>query len=357
MIMNKDIVNSLLELIQREIPLCERPFEKIGSKIGLRENDVIHIIRELKGKKIIREICGIFDSRRLGYASTLVAIAVEKSKIKKATALINSHPGVSHNYLRDNYFNLWFTLIAESEKTLHKTILKLVKLIGVEKYMVLPTLKEFKINVIFDLFNNNSLVVKESDSETTCNDTVSFKNAHYLYSGANNHIQKLKLSDLDKHIIVALQKSLPILKNPFDKIASQVGVSTSKLFDKIKFYKDNKLMRRYCAILYHKRIGMKANAMTVWQIDDKDIDYIGEKLASYKNITHCYQRPRFLNWNYSIYTMIHSKNEEDAKKLINELANNLGINKYLILFSTKELKKKRVKLFNDAFEKWNERYL
>jgi len=357
MIINKDIKNRLLEFIQREIPLCERTFEEIGLRIGLKEFDVIHIIRELKDNKIIREICGIFDSRRLGYASTLVAMAVEKSKIKKATTLINSHPGVSHNYLRDNYYNLWFTLVAESEEILYKTILKLVELIGVEKYMILPTLKEFKINVIFDLLNNNSLLVAEYESESNCSNMISSKDAHHLYSEKNYRSKKIKLSDLDKYIIIALQRNLPIIKKPFDKIASQVGISTSKLFDKIEFYKNNMIMRRYSAILYHRKIGMKTNAMTVWQIDDKDINCIGAKLASYKNITHCYQRPRFPDWNYSIYTMIHSKSKRDAKKLINELANNIGINQYQILFSTKELKKKRVKLFTDEFKKWNKRHL
>jgi len=357
MILSISTKNKLLEVIQKGIPLCERPFEEIGSRLGLSESEIIKKIGDLKKKKIIREVCGIFDARRLGYTSTLVAMAVEKSKIKKATTLINSHPGVSHNYIRNNYFNLWFTIVAESEKMLHKTILKLVELIDVEKYMVLPTIKEFKINVIFDLLNEYSLLVEESDSETNCDDIVSSENTHCLSSEENYRSPKFKLSDLDKHIIVALQRSLPIIKKPFNKIASKVSISTSKLFDKIKLYKDNNLMRRYSAILYHKNIGIKANAMTVWDVDDKDIDCIGGKLASYKNITHCYQRPRFSDWNYSIYTMIHSKSKEDAKILINELANNIGINKFQILFSTKELKKKRVKLFNDDFKKWNEQYL
>ncbi len=346
MIIDIESKNKLLGIVQREIPFTERPFAELGTRIGVSESDVIDTLKELKDEGIIKEVCGVFNSKKFGYVTSLVAMVVEKSKIEEIADLVNSHPGVSHNYLRDHYFNLWFTIVAQSKKLLNKTITKFTRASSINKYMILPSEKEFKIRVNFDWTHSDVLSFEENSVNDSRIEKVNYANE-----------MELNLDKVDKKIIVECQRDLPIEENPFKKISEKIGISTSELFDRIKRYLNSKLMRRYSSLINNRKVGLKANAMTVWKVDAAKLDEVGKKLASYKNVTHCYQRPAYPDWDYSIYTMTHSKNKNEADKLIKAIAQQIGIEDYQILYSTKELKKERVKLFTDEFEKWNAKNL
>jgi siroheme decarboxylase len=141
----------LLNILQNGFPLSPKPYDSIGKQLNLTESEVITRIRKLKANRIIRRIGGVFDSQRLGFNSTLVALKVDEEAVDSVTAEINKYPGVTHNYQRRHEFNVWFTLIASSAKESMSILEQIKDLPGVKKLRNLPAVKQFKINVSFDM--------------------------------------------------------------------------------------------------------------------------------------------------------------------------------------------------------------
>jgi siroheme decarboxylase len=141
----------LLNLIQKQLPLKPRPYKTIAETLGLREADVISRIAILKEKGIIRRIGGIFDSGKLGFITTLVALEVEEAMLDSVAQAVSLYPGVTHNYERNHLYNLWFALITESRQAQEKVISEIGALPGVKKILNLPAVKNYKLRVNFDL--------------------------------------------------------------------------------------------------------------------------------------------------------------------------------------------------------------
>ena len=143
----------LLNLMQGSFPLAERPYAEVARAADLTESEVLRRTRRLLDERIIREVTPIFDTRVLGYSSMLVAAKVDAEHPWRAAKIINSHPGVSHNYLRDHDFNLWFTIAVEpgSRLGLQGTLDVMAERTGAESIRQLPTLKLFKIRMDLEM--------------------------------------------------------------------------------------------------------------------------------------------------------------------------------------------------------------
>jgi DNA-binding Lrp family transcriptional regulator len=144
----------LLNLLQSEFPLTGRPFAQLGGRLGLGEEEVIARVAALKECGVIRRIGGIFNSARLGFTSTLVALQVEEEKLCSVASAVSAYPGVTHNYRREHDFNLWFTLVTASGEELHRTLKEIESFPGVRVLRNLPALRLFKIGVNFDMTDN-----------------------------------------------------------------------------------------------------------------------------------------------------------------------------------------------------------
>ncbi len=149
-----DLVDQqILNEIQQGFPVASRPYQVIGAKLGLAESQVFQRVSNLRKAGYIRRLGGVFDSKKLGYVSTLCAVSVPEHFVDTAAELINQHPGVTHHYLRDHYYNLWFTLILESQDMLNKTLSnmeqKLSEVIDTSSFISLPAKRTFKIKVNF----------------------------------------------------------------------------------------------------------------------------------------------------------------------------------------------------------------
>ena len=141
----------LLQDIQTDFPLVPRPFEAMARKAGCSEQEVVALLKKLSDEKTLRYIGAIFDLRKLGLVSSLVAMKVPEARLKKCVRVINAYPNVSHNYLRDDAYNVWFTLSAASE-TRRKNILKEIRIkTGIEDMLDLRTQQVFKSRAVFDL--------------------------------------------------------------------------------------------------------------------------------------------------------------------------------------------------------------
>ena len=319
----------LLNEIQWTFPLSGRPYLEIATKHGLSEDDVMRRISSLKRIGLIRQINAIFDTRKLGYKSALVAFAVKKDRLDSVALEVNKHPGVSHNYERDHEFNMWFTLAVPPDGDLKKDLEQMASLDGVIKFRLLPTLKLYKIGVKLDMVNTDPIKLSPDDNVKTIDQ------------------KRFELTSRDKEFIRELQKDLVVTPRPFDNSAKNLEITVDELFKKAIEYESIGVMRRFAAILRHRDAGFTANGMIVWKVPDDKIDEVGYKLASFPQVSHCYRRPVYPDWPFNLFSMIHARTIEAAKKIAIELSNFVAINEYRILFSSREFKKERVKYFVD----------
>jgi siroheme decarboxylase len=322
-----NIDKQILNDIQWTFPLVDRPFLELVNRYHITEEEVIQRVKKLKDTGIIRQISAIFDTRKLGYKSALVAFSVDKSKIDDVANEINKHPGVSHNYERNHEYNVWFTLAVSPDGDMKADLDKMASLDGVLKYRVLPTLKMYKIGVKLDMVNDDP-------EKPTPNDKVK-----------NLETKAEKISEVDREYIRQLQKDIEITKEPFKSITENVGITSAELFNKIKEYESIGIMRRFAAILRHRQAGFTANGMIVWKVPEEEVDEKGVKIASFPQVSHCYRRPVYPDWEFNLFSMIHSRTIEAAEKIAKEISTVIGVETYKILFSSREFKKERVKYF------------
>ena len=319
----------LLNEIQWSFPLMQRPFLEISKRHKLSEEEVIHRIARLKDMGLIRQINAIFDTRRLGYKSALIAFSVEADKLDEVATEINRHPGVSHNYERNHEYNMWFTLAVPPNENMRTVLDRMATLDGVLKYRLLPTLKLYKIGVRLDMVNSDAGKPEPTETIKQLNPS------------------KVSLTEQDKDFIRELQRDLEIIPEPFDKGAQNLGVTTAELFSKAREYEKKGVMRRFAAILRHRDAGFSANGMVVWNIPEEKVDEAGYKIASFPQVSHCYQRPIYPDWPFSLFSMIHARTIEAAETIAEEISNTIGIKDYRILFSSREFKKERIKYFEE----------
>jgi DNA-binding Lrp family transcriptional regulator len=317
----------LLNEIQWVFPLADRPYLEISKRYNISENDVMQRTSHLKEIGLIRQINAIFDTRRLGYKSALVAFSVKPDKLNHVAEEVNKHQGVSHNYERNHEFNMWFTLAVPPYADIKMDLERMASIDGVIKYRVLPTLKLYKIGVRLDMVNEDAKMPEPTDNVKTLNP------------------RKFNLTERDKEFIRELQKDLKVIAEPFKELAHTLGITTAQLFAKAKEYEQLGVMRRFAAILRHRDAGFTANGMVVWKVPDLEIDEVGNKLAAFPQVSHCYRRPIYPDWQFNLFSMVHARTIEAAEKITVEMSKSIGIKDYKILFSSREFKKERVKYF------------
>lgn len=330
----------ILTILQEGIDLVERPYLAIAEKVDLSEEEVMSRIEAMKKDKI-RQISAIFDTRTLGYSSSLVAARIKSERLEEAAAIINRHPGVTHNYKRNHEFNLWFTLAVppNSRLGLERTVELLGKLADVEVIRLLPTLKLFKIGVNLDMSGKQDLTKSKAAPQYREEDR---KNASRV------------VTERDILLIRELQKDLPVVARPFDQWAENAGVTVQELLEGARGFVEKKQMRRYSAVLNHRKAGYTANGMGVWVVPEGRSDEVGYKMAEYKAVSHCYLRPTYEDWPYNIFTMVHGRTLDECESILQAIEDETGIHDRITLYSTKEYKKTRVSYFTPEMDQWEE---
>lgn len=153
------------------------------------------------------------------------------------------------------------------------------------------------------------------------------------------------LSEQDRQIIKELQNGLPLAARPYKIIGDRLKMSEDELINRIRYLIQNGVIRRFGAAVRHQELGFQANAMVVWDVPDEKISEVGGNMAEFREVTHCYQRPRHAKWPYNLFAMVHGRSREECAKTAGKIAQAVGINKYDLLFSTAELKKISMRYF------------
>ncbi len=147
------------------------------------------------------------------------------------------------------------------------------------------------------------------------------------------------LTELEKKIIASIQEDMPISERPYAAIAEKLAITESELLDKLQDLSRRGVIRRFGATLRHQRAGFNANAMVAWKVDEDRIQEVGQKMASFRQVSHCYRRNPTADWPYNLYTMVHANDEQACQETARKMSRATSVEDYTLLFSREELKK------------------
>ncbi|MDO8472615.1 MAG: AsnC family transcriptional regulator, partial [Dehalococcoidia bacterium] len=307
----------LLNLLQEEFPLTKDPFAVLGRRIGVSEDEALRTTKRLHQTGLVRAISGIFDPAGIGYRSTLAAMHVDYFRQEEAAAVISAHPGVSHNYARDHYYNIWFTLSLPAEQSADDVISALAESAGVVACLNLPALRVFKLRVFFDMSEGGT-----DEGDVPVNSGIS--KVRNLY----------ELAADDKRVVKQLCQDLPLVASPFEMLAERSGMGFEDFMARAVRLKESGAMRRLSAVLRHRKAGFVANGMTCWKASPDEIVEAAGKACSRKEISHCYERRTAPDWPYSLFAMIHGRTRDECKAVAESVSRDVGLTGYLQLFSS-----------------------
>ncbi len=335
-----DVDRKLLNLMQGSFPIAPRPYQRVAELGDVTELEVMRRVQHLLDKRIIRQVTPIFDTRALGYSSMLVAAKVDPEHPHRAAQVINQHPGVSHNYLRNHEFNLWFTIATEpdSKLGLDATLEVLAREAGAESVRQLPTLKLFKIRMDLEMEGDTAALSSAAEVKEPI------------------ELEPQPYDELDIAVIRSLQGDMPVIDEPYAPAAAELAMTQERFLDHLAGMQERGILRRVAAILYHRRAGFSANGMGVWKVPDEQIYEIGCRMAAVRGISHCYQRPTYEDWPYSVFTMAHGRSKEECDAVLDSIAERTGISERATLYSSTEFKKIRLLYFTDEFKDWERRH-
>ena len=340
----------ILTALQRGIEITSHPFQTLETGRACTQQyfqalDVLEVLERSLDEGLTRRFGGIFDSRHLGYKSVLCALDVSPEELEEKAALISAHPGVTHCYERSPvcragtaeglparqkkniYPNLWFTLAmpADAFDDGWESLRSGLETEGA-KLFKLPALRRFKIDVVFDL-----------------NRTV--RNPVSAGHGIVPDVVSMTISAEEKELVRALDQQLPRVERPFAAVAEQLGQSEEWVLSTLRDWKEQGVLRRVGAVLYHRQAGFKANAMCVWPVAEDDLLRAGSAVAARPEVTHCYQRPRVDVFPFDLYGMIHTQSWDETEALFRDISESCGLSGGELFASGREFKKSSMRYF------------
>jgi len=334
-----DLDRALLNALQWDFPVDPQPYATLADRLDTTEDDVCARVARIKDVGVLRQLSAIFDTRALGYGSSLVAAKVDPDHIDAAADVISQHPGVSHNYKRNHAYNLWYTLAVPPGASLDEHLDVLHRDSGSLVTRKLPTLQLYKIGVKLDMTGSTAADARSEVLE------------HERPERRPDMVAPV-LSAEEIATIRVVQEDLPLSHRPFADQAGLVGVTEDELLAILASFKERKLMRRFAAVMNHRSAGFKANAMGVWAVPEDELDDIGPRMAGFSLVSHCYKRPTYEDWPYSVFTMVHGKNARECEQTIAAIQDETGVEEFALLWSVKEYKKTRVKYFTPDWDEW-----
>jgi len=309
----------LLRILQSHFPITGRPFLELAGRAGLEEDDLLGSVRSLLDEKTIRAFGPVFEPGMLGYTGTLVAVEVSPDRVEELAGYMAGTAEITHNYLRDNELNLWFTITARSVSRIGEIIGYVSRFPGVRRLYDLPAVTVFKIRAVFG-----------TKGETAARP-------------GPPPVPAATLNAMERKLVRAVQEDFPIVPEPFAEISARTGIPESEVIRTVGKWVEDGTIRRFGARLDPRRSGYTSNVLAVWR--GNDVDEWGRKFAELPDVSHCYRRKSHAEWPYELYTMVHASSEKDMDRVVGVMTAVTGGEEPLLLKTRRELKKTSMKYF------------
>jgi len=325
--------NRLARQIQKDVPLVPRPFAAIAAELDLAESRIIDRLRAWIEGGRLREISAVLEGKAFEHDSAVVTGRVPEHRIETVAAIINQHPAVTHNYRRDHEYNLWFTISVPPHQSMEETLQILARLTDVEAYHPLRYTMIFKLGVNFDLVSRRN---------TTPPAVLCTPDPHWP-------------TEREQRLYRLLQTPLPLCERPFARLVAHTDVDEQELLEFGRRRLGNSI-RRYVGTFLHRRIGVHGNGMAVWRVDEERLPQVGRAFSQIPEVSHCYARNTIAGFPYNFYAMLHGPDRQSIVELATRLTDANGLSDPLLLFSTHEYKKCRLRYFQPELDAWWERH-
>lgn len=294
----------LLNDWQRDFPLSEAPFADIAHECGSSESLVLATYRTLIDEGSISRIGGIWGAGA-GGAAMLCALAVPAQRLEEVAVMVNSQDGVNHNYEREHHYNLWFVVTGLDRADIHAQVDHIEHLSGLIA-LRLPMVRPYRIDLGFDL--------RQTSAPT-----------HPAEHLPCTHHKAQPVAENERQLAALVEHGLPMVSHPYQRWATQLQWPHARVIDTLRRWSDQGTLRRFGAIVRHHDLGIRANAMTVIDVPDDEVDDAGRRLAAQAGVTLCYRRQRHPQWRFNLYFMVHGQCRQAVSQVIDSALNLAGL--------------------------------
>ena len=322
-----DVDRAIVDRLQAGVPVCALPYREAASTLGTTQPDLLARIERLLADRTLTRFGPLFDVERMGGRFVLAAMEVPAHDFERIAGIVNAFPEVAHNYAREHALGMWFVVATESTAAIDDTLARIEAATGLA---VLAFPKEREYFVGMNLGADAARIAPLADARL-----------------ARRATGEVTSSPLDRPIVQALQAGLPRVARPYDEVARHVGTTGERVRARVRAMLADGRIRRIGAVPNHFALGWRANAMSVWDVDDSRVDALGARIGALADVTHCYRRPRHLpRWPYNLFAMVHGADRAEALGKVSAIAGLLGASAraHDVLFSTRILKKTGLRL-------------
>lgn len=325
-----ELTRQFINRFQGGLPLTVRPYADVAAALGVDEAALISMIQKLLDSGILSRFGPSYDAVNMGGAMTLAALSAPPERFERVAEQVNALPEVAHNYRREHKLNMWFVIATEDAADISAVIDKIENDSALKVYNF-PKLQEFYLGFYLFLDEQGNVFTRSYDAERAA--------IVADVSGAPDEI--------DRDIIAATQRGLPLQPRPYDAVARQLGSDATTVIRRMRAMLGKGIIRRIGAIPNHYRLGLKGNGMSVWDIPDDSLPALGRKVGQLDFVSHCYVRPRHLpQWPYNLFAMVHGRERDEVSVKVEKIAAMLGdeCRQRDVLYSSAILKKTGLRL-------------
>jgi DNA-binding Lrp family transcriptional regulator len=326
----------LMEALHGGFPLIERPFAEVGRRLALTETQVIERLHRLLARGLLSRFGPLFQIERAGGLFVLAAMAVPENDFDTVAALLQAMPEVAHNYRREHQLNMWFVVAAETPEGAQAALGR-IALATALKVWAFPKEREYHVELRLPL------------RAAAGGEDLPLPKAPPRPGPRLRGSQRL--SDFERTLVAATQSGLPVVERPYEAVGAVVGTDALTVRLTLQDMLERGLIRRIGAVPHHVRLGFTANGMSVWDVDDAQVDALGEAVGRLPGVSHCYRRPRHRpEWPYNLFAMVHGRSREAVHAQVRAIAELLGpaCRSHDILFSSAVLKKTGLRLHSQG---------
>jgi DNA-binding Lrp family transcriptional regulator len=315
----------LIDRLQLDLPLTERPFADVAAELRMAEAPLIERLGQMLAAGVLTRFGPLFHIERAGGRFILAALQVPEADFGSVAAQVNALPEVAHNYRRDHALNMWFVVAAETPESAWAACDQVEAMTGLPVH-AFPKEREYFVGLYLPLLARGPVAGAAAPATTRA---------------------PVALTAFDRELIAATQAGLPLAPRPYDSVATVLGCTGARVRERLAALRRAGVVRRIGAVPNHYRLGYVANGMSVWDVDDAQVDRLGELIGGLPGVSHSYRRPRKAGvWRYNLFAMLHGHSRAEVLAQAEQVAALLGdaCRARDVLFSSAILKKTGLRL-------------